>query len=248
MNHILLEVCVDSVDSALAAEKGGADRIELCSNLIIGGTSPSPLLFKEIRKHTDIPIHVLIRPRFGDFCYSDYEFEIMKGEIELFRDLGAQGVVIGILNKEGELNFDQMKVLVEKAGNMSVTLNRAFDVCHDPFKTLREARTLGINTILTSGQKDSCRNGKGLLRELIEQCDSKIEVLVGAGVTPEIIKEIAPFVKARAYHMSGKITRDSSMVYRKEGVNMGLGEMSEYEILQTDEEVIRQARKILDEM
>lgn len=248
MNQKLLEVCVDSVDSALAATRGGADRIELCSNLVIGGTTPSPLLFQEIRKHTDIPVHVLIRPRFGDFCYSENEYEIMKGEIEMFRKLGAQGVVIGSLQEDGELNIEQMNFLIEMAGTMSITLNRSFDVCKDPMKTLNEAKSLGINTILTSGQKNSCMAGKDLLRELVIESGSNIDIMVGAGVTPEVLKEIVPYVQAKAYHMSGKTTLDSSMLYRKEGVNMGLPKLSEYEIWQTDEKLIRQARTILNEM
>lgn len=246
MSHILLEVCVDSVDSALAAARGGADRIELCSNLIIGGTTPSPVLFNKIRKYTDIPIHVLIRPRFGDFCYSDYEFEIMKDEIEMFRELGAEGAVIGILQKDGELNLEQMKGLVETAGPMRVTLNRAFDVCRDPFKAAEEAKQLGIKTILTSGQKSTCSEGKELLRELVIFCGKDIQILVGAGVTPEVLTQIAPYVGAGAYHMSGKVSLNSAMAYRREGVNMGLNELSEYKIFRTDERLISQARKILD--
>lgn len=248
MKDIILEVCVDSVDSALAAKQGGADRIELCSNLIIGGTTPSPLLFKEIRKQFDIPIHVLIRPRFGDFCYTDYEFEIIKGEIEMFRNMEADGVVIGLLNRDGELDQKRMKVLMDVAGPLSVTLHRAFDFCIDPMKTLHMAKELGVASILTSGQKNTCMDGKDLIRSLVQESGSGLHILVGAGVTPEVIKEIAPYVGADAYHMSGKMAIDSSMVYRKDGVNIGLPQFSEYEIWQTDEAVIREARKILDEM
>ena len=147
MKKYTLEVCVDSVESALAAEAGGAHRIELCGNLMIGGTTPSPKLFEEIKKTSDIKIHVLIRPRFGDFCYSEYEYSIMKEEIKMFRELGADAVVVGALNTDGTLNLNQMEGLLSEKGNMSVTLHRAFDVCANPIVVLQQAIDLGIDTI-----------------------------------------------------------------------------------------------------
>ena len=129
-----LECCVDSVESALNAERGGATRIELCSNLIIGGTTPTKALFETIREQSSIRIHVLIRPRFGDFLYTEAEFEIIQREIQLFQELGAEGVVVGCLTKDGELDFGRMKKLRSEAKDMSVTLHRAFDVCKDAKK------------------------------------------------------------------------------------------------------------------
>ena len=167
MKDFVLEACVDSVESALAAVKGGANRLELCSNLVIGGTTPSQWLYEEIRKESDIRIHALIRPRFGDFCYTDHEFEIIRNEVRMFRKLGAEGVVIGILRPDGTLNMEEMEKLMEDAGDMSVTLHRAFDVCRNPYETFEQAKRLGISTILTSGQKNSCVAGKELLRELV---------------------------------------------------------------------------------
>ena len=152
MKEYILETCVDSVESAMAAVQGGASRLELCSNLIIGGTTPGPWLFDEIRKRSDIRIHALIRPRFGDFCYTDAEFAMIKSAVQDFRKMGAEGVVIGILKPDGTLHMEQMKELMEAAGDMSVTLHRAFDVCVDPIETMEQAISLGINTILTSGQ------------------------------------------------------------------------------------------------
>ena len=148
----ILEVCADSVQSAVSAWEGGADRIELCSGLVIGGLSPSPALFKQVRRYTDLKIRTLLRPRFGDFCYDDYEFQTLKEEVEMFRDLGADGVVIGILNPDGTLNMEQMSELTDAAGDVGVTLHRAFDVCRDPYEALEQCVTLGIDTILTSGQ------------------------------------------------------------------------------------------------
>ena len=167
MKEYILEACVDSVESAMAAVEGGADRLELCGNLIIGGTTPGPWLFDEIRKRSDIRIHALIRPRFGDFCYTDAEFSMIKHAVEDFRKMGAEGVVFGVLKPDGTLNMEQKKELMEAAGDMSVTLHRAFDVCVDPIETMEQAISLGINTILTSGQSMSAggRSAEGTGRE-----------------------------------------------------------------------------------
>lgn len=248
MENYILEACVDSVESALAAAQGGATRLELCSNLIIGGTTPSPWLFKEIRKHTDIRIHALIRPRFGDFCYTDPEFAIIRQAVADFRELGAEGVVFGILKPDGTLNMEQMKELMDAAGDMSVTLHRAFDVCADPYRTLEQAIALGIDTILTSGQKNVCTEGAELLRELVEKSGDRITIQVGSGVSAEVIRRMYPLTHARAYHMSGKVTLDSAMEYRREGVNMGLPTLSEFEVWRTDQEKIREAIKVLEEL
>ena len=164
MSKFTLEVCADSVESVLAAEKGGADRIELCGNVVIGGTTPSESLFREIRRHSDIKIHALIRPRFGDFCYTEYEFDIIRSEVRRFRELGAQGVVIGMLRPDGSLDVEHLAQLMEEAKGMSVTLHRAFDVCRDPMEALEQVISLGFNTILTSGQKNNCVDGSPLLQ------------------------------------------------------------------------------------
>ncbi|WP_373217549.1 copper homeostasis protein CutC [Ruminococcus sp. 5_1_39BFAA] len=248
MKNYILEACVDSVESALAAEKGGATRLELCSNLIIGGTTPSPCLFQEIREHSDICTHILIRPRFGDFCYTDYEFRVIRREVRNFRELGADGVVIGILKPDGTLNMEQMKMLMEDAGDMSVTLHRAFDVCVDPMKAMEQAKELGIRTILTSGQKNHCLEGRDMLKKLVEQEEGRITIQVGSGVDADTIREIQPYTRAHAFHMSGKQNLESRMVYRKEGVSMGVSSISEFEIIRTEEERIRQACQVLESL
>lgn len=248
MKDYILEGCVDSVESAIIAGRGGCNRLELCSNLIIGGTTPGRCLYDEVRKNCNIKVHALIRPRFGDFCYSEHEFNVIKEEVKMFRELGADGVVIGILRPEGSLNMEQMAELMELTGDMSVTLHRAFDVCRNPFETMKEAIKLGINTILTSGQKNSCQEGKELLGSLVEKADGRISILAAGGVSAETIPEVYAFAKTSAFHMSGKITKDSEMVYRKTEINMGLPCLSEYEIWQTDENRIRAAREILESL
>lgn len=241
MRRYILECCVDSVESAINAANGGASRIELCSNLIIGGTTPDVALVKEIRKYTDIRIHALIRPRFGDFCYTRHEIEIMKSQIRALKDAGVEGVVIGVLDEDGNLNMPIMRELMAEAEGLSVTLHRAFDMCRDPYQALEEAIAFGVNTILTSGQKQSAWEGRALLAELIEKADGRIDIMAGAGINASVIEKLIPITKGSSYHMSGKVTLDSPMRYRKEDVSMGLPSLSEYEIWQTSEEAVREA-------
>ena len=246
MKNYILECCVDSVESAINAKSGGASRIELCSNLIIGGTTPDIALVGEIRKHTDIRIHALIRPRFGDFCYSKYEMEIMKSQIRALKEAGVEGVVIGVLDEDGNLDIPKMQELLQEADGLSVTLHRAFDMCRDPFQALDEAIQLGINTILTSGQKQSAWEGRELLKELIEKADGRIDIMAGAGIGASIIEKLIPVTGGTSYHMSGKVTLDSKMKYRKADVSMGLPSLSEYEIWQTSEKAVRAAVEVLE--
>jgi len=246
MKTYLLECCVDSVESAINAAKGGASRLELCSNLIIGGTTPDVALVKEIRKYTDIRIHALIRPRFGDFCYTRHEVEIMKSQIRDLKLAGVEGVVIGVLDEEGNLNLSVMKELMTEAEGLSITLHRAFDMCRDPYQAMEEAISLGVNTILTSGQKQSAWEGHELLAELIKKAEGRIDIMAGAGISATVIKKLVPEIKGISYHMSGKITLDSPMRYRKEDVSMGLPSLSEYEIWQTSEESVKDAVNVLE--
>ena len=248
MKDFILECCVDSVESAIEAQKGGADRVELCSALVIGGLSPSVALFQKVKEAIDIKVHVLLRPRFGDFCYTDYEHDILKEEVKMFRELGADGVVIGTLKPDGTLNLEQMKELITEAGEMSITLHRAFDMCENPLKTLEDAKALGIHTILTSGQKNSCIYGSDLLAELVEKSNNEIDILIGGGVDASIIKELYDKTGATSYHMSGKVVVDSEMEYRKEDVNMGVAAMSEYDIWRTSSTRVAEARRVLSEI
>ena len=245
MSKYILEVCVDSVESAISAYNGGATRIELCSNLVIGGTTPDLELFKTIRKHIQIPINVMIRPRYGDFCYTEYEHEIMCRQVENFKNEGADAVVIGSLNIDGTLNEKQMKELIKEAGQCKITLHRAFDMCKDYFQTMEEAIKLGVDTILTSGGKQNCIVGAETIRNLVEQAEGRIEILVGAGVSQNNIAELIKRPKTKSFHMSGKTIIESIMKYRNPDVFMGLPGISEYKKYQTDEKIIKQVVEIL---
>lgn len=190
----------------------------------------------------------MIRPRFGDFCYTDAEFSIIKKAVEDFRKIGAEGVVFGILKLDGTLNMEQMKELMEVAGDMSVTLHRAFDVCVDPMDTMEQAISLGIDTILTSGQRNTCLQGAGLLKELQDKSEGRITIQAGSGVSAEVIRKLYLLTGIKAYHMTGKRVIDSEMKFRKQGVNMGLPMFSEYEIWRTEADNIRAAKKVLEEL
>ena len=252
MKKYTLEICVDSVKSAINAERGKATRLELCSNLIIGGTTPTKSLFEEVKKNVNIPINVLIRPRFGDFLYSDYEVNIIKNEIKMFKKLGVDGIVVGILTKNGEIDLDNMKKFIEGAQDIPITFHRAFDVCREPLKAFYQLQELGIQNILTSGQSQDCLRGKKLLKELVKistkNSKNKTEILVGAGLNIENIDEIVNFTGATNFHFSGERIKQSSMEYRKENVNMGLKEFSEFEILETDENLVKEVADYLSKL
>ena len=242
----VLEVCVDSVESAASAARGGATRLELCANLVIGGTSPDEDLFRMVRERVDIPVRVLLRPRFGDFLYSDDEFELLRRQVRRFAALGADGVVIGVLRPDGTLDEARMAELIALAGGCGVTLHRAFDVCRDPFEALEAAGRLGVDTILTSGQQAACAQGAGLLRELVGRSGGRPQILVGAGVSADVIRTLQPATGANAFHLSAKRTEESRMAFRREGVPMGLPGISEFEVWRCDEDAVRRARQALD--
>ena len=245
MKNYILEVCADSVESALSAKAGGATRLELCANLVIGGTTPGYELFEQVKKETGLPIRVLIRPRFGDFLYSEYEYQQMLCDVRHFAEAGADGVVIGSLNADGTLNEVQMRGLAGAAGDCGITLHRAFDVCVDPMKALEEAIDLGFDTILTSGQKETAWEGKEMLKALQEKSAGRIEILAASGIGAESIEKLLPYTGITSYHMSGKIVVDSMMKYRKEGIGLGLSEREDYALWQTSKEEIVKAVKVL---
>lgn len=246
MNHFTLEACVDSTASAEAAKRGGADRLELCTGLVVGGLTPGLPFFQQVKERTGLPAHVLVRPRFGDFCYAQEEFEVMLEEIRNFVAAGVDGIVTGFLRPDGTLDFARMEAVRALCSGCHLTLHRAFDVCADPFRTLEEAKSLGVDTILTSGQRDSALDGAALLHDLV-QAAGEVDILVGSGVSAKNLPELAARTGAKSFHLSGKKERDSAMIYRKSDVHMGLPLMSEYTIFETDEHEIAAARRALEQ-
>lgn len=246
MKPYILEGCVDSVESALAAAKGGAGRLELCANLIIGGTTPSLALFDEVKAAVDIPINVLIRPRFGDFLYTEHEYAVMCREIAAFAKRGANAVVIGALRPDGSLDREKMAGMIEAAQGIHITLHRAIDVCRDPAQALEEAVSLGVDTILTSGQQANAWEGRACIGRMLEQSAGRVDILIGGGVNARMIRDFRrELPKARSFHLSGKAVLDSGMTFRNPAVSMGLPGISEFQIWRTDEAAIRQAADML---
>ena len=240
MQKPLFEVCVDSFASAKAAKQGGADRLELCANLVIGGTTPSEYLFSQIQRDLGIPANVLIRPRFGDFLYTQEEFEEMEAQIARFRELGANGVVIGALTMEGKLDAEHLKPLLRAAGNMEVTLHRAFDMAADRAEALEQAVDLGFTTILTSGGLSGAVQGAQVLAKLKRQAAGRIRLMAGAGVNSGNIPELYAATGITAYHGSCRTADvESGMRYRNPNVSMGLPGLSEYTLFRTDPEEVR---------
>lgn len=242
-----LEVCIDSLESAVAAKNGGADRLEFCGELLIGGVTPSVHLVRQVQEAMDLPLRCMVRPRFGDFLYTDSEFEIMKKNVEEFRLLGVSGVVLGILTPDGRLDKPRMAALIDLAGSMDIVLHRAFDMTINPMEALEDARALGVDTILTSGQAPTAYQGRALIAELIRHSGG-IEILPGAGVSLETLPALRAETGATSFHLSGKKKRESKMKYRNPKVSMGLPGMSEYQRWVTDQATVARVRQLIDRM
>ena len=248
MNMKMLEVCVDSLTSARNAIVGGADRLELCSALIAGGLTPYAHLLEQIRSESDIPVRCLMRPRAGDFLYEPEEIDMMARQMPVLKAAGADGFVIGCLTRDGDLDEDAMRKLIDAADGAGLTLHRCIDVSRDPFETYRTAGRLDIDTVLTSGAASNCVLGLptiGRLLELRDEIDGP-EVLIGAGVKAEVIRNIrAWYPFARAFHASCKANVESAMVFRRDGVPMGLPGLDEWHIPTTSREAVAAARAAL---
>lgn len=217
----LLEVCVDSPESAVAAQLGGAQRVELCDNLMEGGTTPSAGAMLVTRKHLQIGLHVMIRPRGGDFCYSDLEFETMCRDIEVAQKLGVDGVVLGVLKPNGTVNRKRTQALMELARPMAVTFHRAFDMTSDPFSALETLVELGIDRILTSGQEESVSEGLELVTELIQRAGERIIIMPGGGINERNIERIVKTAQPREIHLTAFSTAESPMRFRNLHTSMG---------------------------
>ena len=227
-----MEVCVESVVSAVNAEKGGASRIELCGNLIDGGTTPSLGLVRRVQCCVTIPVMIMIRPRGGDFCYSEEEFETMKEDIEIFKKESVDGFVLGILNIDGSIDKDRCALLLNLCSPHPVTFHRAFDMAANPFSTLETIISLGFSRVLTSGQGHIAFQGLDLITKLVNQAAGRIIVMPGGGISIDNLETILQVSGTTEFHGSASVIKDSDMQYRNESISMGLS--PDYSLKVTD--------------
>ena len=208
-----LELAVFNIQSALTAANGGADRIELCENYMNGGTTPSYGILKTIREKVAIPAFVMICPRAGDFLYNDEEFEVIKKDVLMCKQLGMDGVVVGILHPDGTIDKTRTSQLVQLAYPLEFTFHRAFDRCKDPLSALEDIIDCGCNRILTSGQVANVLDGKELIKQLIVQADERITILPGGGLRSSNVQELKTFTGATEFHTSAKKILHSKMQF-----------------------------------
>ncbi len=221
-----LEVIAFDILSCQLAADNGADRIELCANPHEGGTTPSYGMMKAARKSTHIQVFPIIRPRGGDFLYSNAEFEIMKDDIKAAQDIGCEGIVIGILNEDGIVDIERNQELVELANGLDVTFHRAFDRVKDPISSLEQIIAIGCNRILSSGLHPSANEGSSLLRTLVRQADGRIKIMPGSGVRADNIVQLAKDTGATSFHSSARKTIVSQMQYFNPSMKESLVQVS----------------------
>lgn len=242
---MLLEIACDSLQSARNAQAGGATRIELCDNLAQGGITPSYGKIKLAKQQLDIPVFVLIRPRKGDFLYSELEFELMLEDIRVAKDLGADGIVSGILQADGCIDVERTKAFVKTAEGMHFSFHRAFDMCCEAAVALEQLIDLGIDTILTSGQAANVLDGEANLRQYVQQAAGRIQIMAGGGLRIHNVEQVAK-TGVRAFHSSAKHMLQSKMQYRG---NTKMGDESvqeEFQWAEVSSELVSALRAALD--
>jgi len=247
--QITLEVCANSVSSALAAQEGGAVRVELCENLHEGGTTPSYGQILLARKLLHIKLYVLIRPRPGDFLYTDTEFEIMKADVQHCVDSGCDGVVIGILNADGTIDKTRCAELISLAHSkgLGVTFHRAFDMCADMDQALEEIIELRCERILTSGGKSTAIEGSPTIAHLISKAAGRIIIMPGAGINQHNVADLVHYTGAKEVHSSARGKVKSQMAWRNDHIIMGDGDMDEFSFDVSDAEKVRAIIKLANE-
>lgn len=238
-NTIQVEVCVESIESALTAQRAGAYRVEFCDNMAEGGTTPSYGIILETRKLLDIKLYPMIRPRGGNFVYSDIEFEVMKRDIELFAQAGCDGVVLGVLRADGAIDIEKNAALIAIAKRMGlkVTFHRAFDVSSNLSRSLEDIISLGCERVLTSGGKATAAEGINKLKELIIQADNRIIVMPGSGIKPDNIKKIVKETGCREIHGTFRRQVEDAAIHKPD--------WADYKVWNTDEKQVYNALQMI---
>lgn len=244
---MIVEVVVYNIESALQAQGGGADRIEVCDNPAEGGTTPSFGIIEAVRQHVNLDVFVMIRPRGGDFHYSTYEFHCMKRDIDQCQKLSVDGVAFGILLTNGTLDKKRCKELIDRARPLKVTCHRAFDMTRDPLEALEDCIEVGFDRILTSGQQATADKGADLIGELIKQARGRIVIMPGSGVNEQTVQGIVLKTKANEIHFSASVNRRSMMEYRNAAIQgMGSMEGEEFQIRSVDPERVKRIRALAE--
>lgn len=247
-NIMDLEVCIDSVESAIAAERGGAQRVELCSDLLEGGITPGAGLIALVRRRITIGLYVMIRPRGGDFFYTDLEFEVMREEIAHARHLGADGIVLGLLDQQGRVDVARTRELVDLARPLPVTFHRAIDMTPDLTAAMEDVLATGACRILTSGGAPNVTRGIAELTNIVRAAKGRIAIMPGGGITPATITTVAQTTGATEFHSSAKSAYPSPVIFRKQGMAMGGLRNREYQRYTVRETSVRALVKALERL
>lgn len=241
-----LEVACGNLASVSAASIGGADRIELCAALGVGGITPSFGFIDAARAITDLPVFVMIRPREGDFLYDADEVKSMVADTLMCKRSGVPGIVFGALTSEGDVDVETCARILDAAGSMQVTFHRAFDLSRDPYASLETLCSLGIHRLLTSGQAPSAPLGVLLIKELVRVANDRISIMAGAGVRPANVEKLIKETGVQEIHLSGKHRVDGGMSFRRDHLAMGSDALQEYSLEITDKEQIHAIKAVLD--
>lgn len=238
---VSVEVCAYSLFSCLAADRAGAQRVELCASPWEGGTTPSAGLVEQALKETSLEIHAMVRPRGGDFVYDETEKQTMLAEARSLIAQGVHGIVVGALKPNGDLDVAFMREFRKIAGDRELTCHRAIDVSRDPIQVMEELISIGFNRILTSGGKNKALDGLENIAALVQAAKGRIQIMAGSGVNPVNCLDFVQ-IGVNAVHLSARTTRNSEMEYRRPGISMGgVAEISEFEVAYSSEEIIRAA-------
>lgn len=214
-------MCVDSVLSAVNAEKGGATRLELCGSLVDGGTTPSLGMLRVVKERVNVPVFVMVRPRGGDFLYTEDEFMVMKEDVKIFKDGGADGFVFGILTSDGSIDKERVAQLMSLCRPLPVTFHRAFDMVKDYEESLKTLISLGVDRLLTSGCESTALEGVPTIKRLVELSKKRIAIMAGGGITERNLERILVGTGVQEFHCSARVSQDSSMTFRNTRINMG---------------------------
>jgi copper homeostasis protein len=239
------EVVVYNIESAMKAEEGGADRIELCDNPSDGGTTPSLGTVEVVRQNVTLDVYVMLRPRGGDFFYSSYEFHSMKRDLYSFQKLSVDGFVAGMLNTDGTIDKKRCKEIVDKAKPLKVTCHRAFDMTRDPFQALEDCIEVGFTRILTSGQLPTAKEGQELIAQLVQKAGNRISIMAGCGVNEHTVQEVVSKTKVQEIHFSATGTKSSPMIFKNPRIaTMGEQSSGEFQLRTVDPERVRKIREL----